>query len=499
MYCQKCRTPVKLDVTVEELNPAAFKLLTDSTTPPQQPSATTSSPRQSRPAYSQDRREDYHRALQDARAPTFKRTIPSSRYSQHGAAGQTRSGSKDNPAMSFVMLTESQVVQTPSHRHEDEQTAKPNNQKRSITSGRTPDDIETTDRLFDILSARTDIDHPICVECTELLVDGMQKRLASTVRERDAYVEFLRKANTEVPSEDERQQALEGLRKAREREGSAFMELEKLEQIKAALDQEMAASDEEARKLDRIEEDFWRERNSFAATLATLLSEKEALNTRYDHDTKQLQRLQRTNIYNDTFCIGHDGYFGTINALRLGRLSNPLVEWAEINAAWGQTCLLLATVAERLGFSFQGYRLNPMGSASTIEKLDYPQSNSTNDPSHPVKPRVTSLELYCTGDLPLGLGFLHRRFDNAMVAFLECLRQLGDYVEHAPAQSTGSATQGLRMPYEIRKDKIHDTSIKLSFNQEESWTKACKYTLTCCKYLLAHASNMSNNPPRRSL
>jgi beclin 1 len=27
MYCQKCRTPLKLDKSLEELNPAAFDLL----------------------------------------------------------------------------------------------------------------------------------------------------------------------------------------------------------------------------------------------------------------------------------------------------------------------------------------------------------------------------------------------------------------------------------------------------------------------------------------
>jgi len=26
-----------------------------------------------------------------------------------------------------------------------------------------------------------------------------------------------------------------------------------------------------------------------------------------------LERLERTNVYNDAFCIGHDGVFGTIN------------------------------------------------------------------------------------------------------------------------------------------------------------------------------------------
>ncbi len=74
-------------------------------------------------------------------------------------------------------------------------------------------------------------------------------------------------------------------------------------------------------------------------------------------------------MYNDAFCIGHDGVFGTINGLRLGRvpgvpvslvhcihsshLISIQVEWAEINAAWGQTLLLLYTIARKLDFTFE--------------------------------------------------------------------------------------------------------------------------------------------------
>ena len=51
------------------------------------------------------------------------------------------------------------------------------------------DGLETTNRMFEILSARSDIDHPICAECTELLIEGLQKRLGVATRERDAYVD----------------------------------------------------------------------------------------------------------------------------------------------------------------------------------------------------------------------------------------------------------------------------------------------------------------------
>ena len=148
------------------------------------------------------------------------------------------------------------------------------------------------------------------------------------------------------------------------------------------------------------------------------------------------------------------------------------MDWAEINAAWGQTLLLLATIAEKLEFNFDGYRLRPMGSTSRIEKLDPPVSASSTEP------RVTSLELFSSGDLPIGRMFTHRKFDMAMVAFLECLRQLGEHVEQRDPT--------LKLPYKIVKDKIGESCIRLAFNQDEAWTRACKYTLTCVKFLLAH-------------
>jgi beclin 1 len=149
------------------------------------------------------------------------------------------------------------------------------------------------------------------------------------------------------------------------------------------------------------------------------------------------------------------------------------VEWAEINAAWGQTLLLLATIAEKLNFTFDGYRLKPMGSTSRIDKLERPPASSST-----TEPKVTTLELFSSGDLPIGRMFMHRKFDMAMVAFLECLRQLAEFVEQRDPS--------IKLPYRIAKDKIGDSCIRLAFNQDEAWTRACKYTLTCVKFLLAH-------------
>ncbi|KAI4090986.1 MAG: hypothetical protein LQ344_004367 [Seirophora lacunosa] len=452
-------------------------------------------------------------------------------------AAATKAGLKDNPAMSFVMLTDSQVV--PSQPINKDFSNPLSKSKSSNTSTRLePVDsdhppsiyqqIESSTRLFEILSARSDIDHPICTECTDLLLTSLQSRLSSAQKERDAYITFLKSLNTTAPTPSALQKAQSSLAAARTAEEKAFSTLLSLEKEKADLDAEIAALDAESSALDAEEQAFWRNRNAFALTLSEFQSERDALNAAYEHDARLLERLQRTNVFNDCFCISHDGHFGTINGLRLGRLPPPQnVEWAEINAALGTAALLLATVAERLGCEFRGYRIKPMGSTSSVEKFEAPpsQSSSTStitpgattttttapssSPSHhhhhsppPTQQnqKTTTLDLFSSGDLPLGANkFLHRRLDAGLAAFLDCIRQLGEFVEHSAAAAAASSSSStaspasvkgiVRLPYEIKKDKIHGVSIRLGAGTDETWTRACKYALTCCKYLLAHASN----------
>lgn len=442
--------------------------------------------------------------------------------------------------MSFVMLTDSQVVapQSTKNGRSDRQgrpeanrtTQKPSQLSNDESRQALSHQIESTTKLFEILSSHSDIDHPICTECTELLLSSYQGRLSAATKERDAYIAHLKTLNNNPPTPSAVSAAQNALNSTRAAESRAFSELVALEREKALLDAELANLEAESLILDDEEQSFWRSRNAFALKLSAFQNDRDALNAAYDHDARQLERLQRTNVYNDTFCIGHDGFFGTINGLRLGRLPAPQnVEWSEINAAWGTACLLLTTVAEKLGFVFRGYKPRPMGSNSRIDKIEQlppssvsdmsPQNQSTSTPQ--VHPKTIPLDLFSSGDLPLARMLLHRRLDAGMVAFLECLHQLGEFVETGrstphpsrpgsslprAANSTASGAcasaadergggggerAGIKLPYEIHKDRIGDASIRLGVSQDEAWTRACKYVLTCCKFLLAHASNVA--------
>jgi beclin len=400
------------------------------------------------------------------------------------------------------MLTESQVLDSPTPKSSS-QPPRNNKQNTPVKStGAVPqshqaslrDRTDAAEHIFEVLSSRSDIDHPICTECTDELVERLQKRLGHANKERDAYIEFLRQANADIPSEEEVKQAEKEYQKARKEETAALSELEKLEAEKAELEKEILQLDSQVRDLDIKEEKFWEARNEHVMELTKFQNERDRVNNQLEYDSKQLQRLQRANVYNDTFAIGYDGFFGTINGLRLGRLQDRLVEWSEINAAWGHTCLLLATVAEKLHFQFFGYELKPMGSTSQI--IEYvstrkPSGNRPNDPASADKKKIH--ELYTSGDYSLGISIFNRKFDNAMIAFLECLKQLINHAESTQVLGpNGQQIVCYPIPYKIDKDMIGECSIKLGgFNQDVQWTKACKSTLICCKFLLAHASNIS--------
>ncbi|KAI1649981.1 APG6-domain-containing protein [Daldinia loculata] len=498
MYCQKCRTPLKLDGSLADLNPAAFDLLV-ATSSQQHPKRSLPS----RLTYPNDteRRALYDRVSKDAGPATFKRNSSALR-----GDGQPR----DSSAMSFVLLTESQVA--PPRLTPPVESQTPRQQRRtSMSSGQRndgrkpaqPHEAERVNKLFEILSARSDIDHPVCVECTEMLVDGLQKKLESTARERDAYAAFLKQVQADVPSEEEIAESEKAVEIARKEEQESFKQLLALEKEKAALDLEIAALEGESQALDAEEEQFWRERNAFAVKLSEFQNERDSINSKFDYDSQLLTKLQRANVYNDTFSIHHDGHFATINGLRLGRLSAKPVDWPEINAAWGQALLLVVTVADKLGYKFEGYEPLPMGSTSKIIRYDYPSPSSSRLGVHrigpPPGPKKTVLELFSSGDLPLQMLW-NRKFDQGMVAFLELVRQLGVFVHQQTKESSSRgeyAANPLALPYKIEGDKIGDDrighfSIKLGMNNDESWTKACKFALTCCKFLIAHASNVSH-------
>lgn len=482
--CQQCKEPLLLDASLVELSPSQYDMI--ATSLPSSPSTHT------KHISDVEQLTPQHPSSSSSKAVWKQANNPENIRHTALAHGKQLQRSYPAPNESFVILKDSVIHNIPSQlpsvgsaeviantRHSNNttkggSTIASHPQPESDYPNPTPisHHLRSTMRLFNLLSSRTDIDHPLCAECTQILLSSLQRKLDETKKERDGYIAFdkeVRKEKERESQEMNRDEVEHKIERLKSEERAILDQLKFVEREREQLDEELRALELEERALDEEEADFWRLRNDQQVASANQTSLLVSLRAAYAADYATYEKLERTNVYNDAFCIGHDGVFGTINGLRLGRVPGAPVEWSEINAAWGQTLLLLYTIARKLDFTFENYRLVPMGSFSRIER-------TLGDKA--------TYELYGSGDLHFGRLLHNRRFDFAMVAFLECLKQLMDYAN--------SQDSNIEFPHQIIKDKIGEASIKLQFSQEESWTRALRHVLLALKIILKWTTNGGN-------
>ncbi|ODO07168.1 beclin 1 [Cryptococcus wingfieldii CBS 7118] len=425
-------------------------------------------------------------------------------------AGSSRHGGR-SVAESFILLSDSALYPKPSP---------------SPSIQNPPHASHLSAQLHSILSGNTPISHPLCTECTASLTAEFQKKAEELGKERDAYIGFeqgiLRnreKLKSKVPSKakpglgghdvegtDAEWAALTRRKKElqdEEEQLKAILEGKEKELDVAEHEEELAKAEEE--EVEREENDFLLSHSALSTHLSHLTSSLNTAQTSLLLSRTLLAHLESTNVYNDAFQIGHvplspssssNVTVGTINGLRLG--GRPVVEWEEINAAWGLVALCLHRIADKVGCVFDTYKVVPLGSYSRIEELP---------------PSKSSYELYASSDITPARILQNRRFNHAMMAFLDCLRQL---IEFGKKEDKAWAMGNI----EIHKDKISNHSIRLpgissmplglpsmsimglgvgdtsakdkssasDATAEEAWTRACRTVLGVLKRILVMES-----------
>lgn len=488
--CQRCRQPLLLHPSVSsdlDLNQSAYDLVQDSFIAPRHGQASTS---KAQPLLKSDQ------------ANAAATTASSS------AAG---AGPSDPNSLSARLAASSALFDLLSH---------PPTSGNGSSSPSTSRSGKKSLNLRSKASTSTVIDHPLCKTCTDTLLDIMDSQMSQVRSQRDSYLAFeaeLRRYKVLPPAksrrsssssstaddipdtatmQEARQEQLESLQREISQlladESSALSELKDAEDARLSVEAQLSTLAEEEIALQQEEERFWSQYSQHSLTLSKLEEEKASLAMAVAHDKELLSRLRSTNVYTDAFCIGHSGGIATINGLRLGRLPGQAVEWNEINAAWGQTALLLDVVARKLGVGFRGYRLIPKGSFSVVYRYEDSRSQHysasaastflsiSNDTAETEAEdgtgEKTVYELYGSSDWQIGRLLQSRRFDHAQTGFLACLKQV---VDHAAREDASFQT-----PHAINKDKIGEASIRLQFGSDETWTRALRHVLVTCNRVL---------------
>lgn len=144
-------------------------------------------------------------------------------------------------------------------------------------------------------------------------------------------------------------------------------ELDALQEEEKVTVEAIEEKDKERERLVQEENRYWAEYTKHKRDYMLTDEESKSIDLQLQYTQSQLEKLKKTNVFNVTFHIWHAGHFGTINNFRLGRLPAAPVDWSEINAAWGQTVLLLTALARKIDLTFERYKLIPYGNHSYIE------------------------------------------------------------------------------------------------------------------------------------
>lgn len=155
------------------------------------------------------------------------------------------------PTDSFVFLQDSMIQSIPSPSAKSkggalrspQRSEPPPTEQTSNPSSRTHH-LQSTVRLFNLLSTRTDIDHPLCAECTQILLTSLQRQLEETRKERDGYLAFEREVKKEREREPHgmsQQEAEQKISTLRAEQEYAMDDLKKAERERHVLQEEMQA------------------------------------------------------------------------------------------------------------------------------------------------------------------------------------------------------------------------------------------------------------------
>ncbi|WVY99944.1 hypothetical protein V8G54_026014 [Vigna mungo] len=243
--------------------------------------------------------------------------------------------------------------------------------------------ITVLTRAFEIATTQTQVEQPLCLDCMRILSDKLDKEVEDVNRDIESYEACLKRLEGEARDVLSEADFLKEKLKIEEEERRLEAAIEETERQNAEINAELK---ELELKSSRFKE----------------LEERDAILAKIEVSQAHLELLKRTNVLNDAFPISHDGEFGTINNFRLGRLPKIPVEWDEINAAWGQACLLLHTMCQYFRPKFQ------FG--------------------------------------PVNL-FWSTRYDKAMTLFLACLKDFADFAKSKDQENNIPPEKCFKLPY----------------------------------------------------
>jgi len=372
--------------------------------------------------------------------------------------------------------------------------------------------------------------HALCRTCVDFILNKQLRDDTQKLKEKqEAAEEFLAKAkrSTSFFTAAATHERYELAIKERER---LRAELHLLQRKLTEEKNNIAAIKAETKALSEKERQFAYEAMRWRGSKHVYQERWDASMRRYETANNEL--TLKSTILNDAFHVWEEKppYF-SINGIRMGRKPSndssekqqwtvaegatalpasqyDVVEWSEVNAAWGEACLLLCVLASRAQVGFKEYTLIPRGSKSLVQE----KRNPNNVHKLYFESEGGAAQQVGQTGGPLGWGFSLlglvtpnqniESFNQAMMGFLVCLKELSDVARDSPrgiqlnlksklypikAEAPPAGLGGKEPPAtSLYMDAtIRGLSIRTTTDPSDArrWTDACKFALSNVKWL----------------
>jgi len=263
LTCQQCKQPIQIDESLSDLTPSNYELIAGSIPKTAGPRyATTKDLLSKTPAHPSVKAAwERSQASQD---PAWRRSIAA------GSNTNKRHRASVAGGESFVVLQNSIVRNIPasppngaysSPKGKGKAAAKEAtsaSQQQAPSTNPTPlsPHLRSVGRLHALLSAKTEVDHPLCEECMHLLQTMLSRQLEETTKERDGYIAFEKQIKKEREREGDKlaladaEKVIESLKREEE---AALRALLDADRERSELEAEMAQLEVEEKILEEEE------------------------------------------------------------------------------------------------------------------------------------------------------------------------------------------------------------------------------------------------------
>jgi len=328
---------------------------------------------------------------------------------------------------------------------------------------------------------------PLCGSCLTLLSDHLKNQTALSYLDHYIALENLVPIDSEILDTTDLDAEEAALRK----------EIEGLLEDSIMVRKGIAKAYKEAENLEKEESEYWKSFSQELSKQQFLYEQSEVYKVSVETQTNLSKTLSSRSMLQEFFVFDalHSKKVGTVNGLRLGKVSSTDPPWEEVNAALGHVALFISTImkwarANKISTpdtgSLQLYRIQAIGSKSQLQLRSDPSQILPLYHDGGVKDQlIANLSWFASSFVD------EAPFDRALSTFLSCVHEIRqvakkrnpEFFEEKISEFYVIDSTNIKV---VNNTKVTQSySIKFHTNTHTNWTTALLLLLRILNQLLS--------------